>query len=149
MTRRTRKQERLLRWCLVMDTNVIISAILGAKAAQEVVNLWKAGWLQVLVTEEIVEEYLDVLWRFLPFSAVSIWEKRFRRLDQVTYIHRYLAHLQSVRDAKDNKFLDAAVAGQARYIVSRDRDLTDMKEFRQIKIVTPEQFMEIFYASRG
>jgi hypothetical protein len=38
------------------------------------------------------------------------------------------------------KFLEAAIAGQAAFVVSGDKDLTDMARFRDVEIVTPRQF---------
>lgn len=143
MTKRTWKQERQLHWRVVIDTSVMVSAAGWAAASRDVVNLWKTGYLQLLVTQEILAEYLDVLSRFLSFTQTAVWEGWFLRPELVTRIHSDLVRLQSVRDEKDNKFLDVAVAGRARYIISRDRDLTDMKEFRQVRIVTPEEFLDI------
>ena len=45
-------------------------------------------------------------------------------------------------DPSDNKFLEAAVTGQADYIVSGDKHLRDLKEFRGIAILTPSAFLE-------
>jgi predicted nucleic acid-binding protein len=52
--------------------------------------------------------------------------------------------IQACRDPADDKFLEAAIAGQPDFFVSGDRDLTDMGEFRSSEIVTPRQFYERF-----
>ncbi|HIE29223.1 TPA: hypothetical protein EYP66_18275 [Candidatus Poribacteria bacterium] len=41
-------------------------------------------------------------------------------------------------------FLDAAYAGKAKYIISWDKDLLAIEEFRGIKIVNPGEFLEIY-----
>ena len=43
-------------------------------------------------------------------------------------------------DPKDNIFIETAVGGNVDYIVSQDNHLLKLKEFRGIKIVTPEEF---------
>lgn len=46
------------------------------------------------------------------------------------------------RDAKDNKFLELAVSGQADFIVSGDQDLLVLSPFRGIPILTPRAFLK-------
>lgn len=50
-----------------------------------------------------------------------------------------------IEDRTDNKFLEAAIAGNADYIITRDeKHILPLKEFRGIKIVTPEEFLKIY-----
>lgn len=51
------------------------------------------------------------------------------------------------RDPKDNKFFECAVAAGAGYIVSEDRDILDVGEFRGVKTVTAEEFVAILTAT--
>ena len=44
------------------------------------------------------------------------------------------------RDPSDNKFLECAVAGKARVIISGDKDLLSLGRHRQIQIQSPAQF---------
>ena len=46
-------------------------------------------------------------------------------------------------DSDDNKFIEAALEGNADYIISQDRHLLDIKEFEGIKMVTPKEFLRI------
>ena len=46
-------------------------------------------------------------------------------------------------DPKDDIFIEAAVAGSADFIVSQDKEVLKLKEFRGIKIITPEEFNKI------
>jgi predicted nucleic acid-binding protein len=45
------------------------------------------------------------------------------------------------RDPSDNKFLECAVAGKARVIISGDKDLLSLGRYRQVRIQTPAQFL--------
>ena len=45
------------------------------------------------------------------------------------------------RDPHDTKFLACAVEGRAHYLVSSDRDLLDMRHYRDVAIVNPGQFL--------
>ena len=46
-------------------------------------------------------------------------------------------------DPDDNKFIEAALEGKADYIVSQDKHLLDVKVFRDVKIATPKEFLEM------
>jgi len=48
------------------------------------------------------------------------------------------------RDAKDNKFLELAVNGDAQFIITGDQDLLVLNPFRGIKIITPEILVSEF-----
>ncbi|MDR3557430.1 MAG: hypothetical protein P4L55_21955 [Syntrophobacteraceae bacterium] len=46
-------------------------------------------------------------------------------------------------DPSDNIYLACALEGQADFIISGDHHLTDLVEFRDIRIVNPAAFLEI------
>jgi putative PIN family toxin of toxin-antitoxin system len=48
------------------------------------------------------------------------------------------------RDPKDNKFLELAVSGEADFIVSGDQDLLVLNPFRNIEIITANDFLTRF-----
>ncbi len=49
--------------------------------------------------------------------------------------------VQECRDPKDDKILELALNGGAKYIVSGDKDLLVLNPFRDVKIVTVEEFL--------
>ena len=58
-----------------------------------------------------------------------------------------LTIIQVCRDPKDNRVLEAALAGNVDYIVSGDKDLVDLGVFEGIPVVRAAGFTEIFGAS--
>jgi hypothetical protein len=46
-----------------------------------------------------------------------------------------------ISDPKDNIFLECAVESKAKFIVSGDNHLLELKEYRDIKIVTAKTFI--------
>lgn len=54
----------------------------------------------------------------------------------VTIVHP-LEKVNVVRDSDDNKIIECALEAKAEVILSFDKDLLDMKEYRYIKIVHP------------
>jgi hypothetical protein len=126
---------------VVIDTNVFVSAVLGGKLAS-VLGAWQAGRFTLVVSVEVVREYLEVLRRpkfDLPADVVdSIAGYLFHRAEFVTPVER----LSVVEvDPKDDRFLEAAVAGQATLIVSGDNHLLALRAFRHIPIISAREFL--------
>ena len=46
-------------------------------------------------------------------------------------------------DPDDNKFIEAAIAGRADYLISQDKHLLRLKNHENVKILMPEEFLEI------
>ena len=46
-------------------------------------------------------------------------------------------------DPSDNKFVEAAIAGKAEYIITQDKNILKVKEYMGIKMVTPKEFLEL------
>ena len=53
--------------------------------------------------------------------------------------------ISECRDAKDNMILEAAVYGNANFIISGDEDLLTLNPYRWISIVSPVAFIKHFY----
>jgi len=50
-------------------------------------------------------------------------------------------------DTTDNKFVEAAITGNTNYIVSGDKHLLDLKEYKSIPIITAREFIDILEVS--
>lgn len=136
---------------IVIDTNVIISAARTPKpsAARDVVSLWKRGFLQLVLSDAIIREYLLVLSRFdLTENQMKAWARWFVHPSKTVYLVEP-RQVKESRDPKDDPFLGAASTGGADWIISRDEDLLVLREFEGIPILTPAQFMEQRRAETG
>lgn len=71
-------------------------------------------------------------------------EDTMEMLDEFCEVVSTVESLQVIKDdPDDDRVLECAVAGQADYIVSGDRHLRNLGEFRGIRIVTIRQFMDL------
>jgi predicted nucleic acid-binding protein len=57
--------------------------------------------------------------------------------------------VRACRDAKDDKFLELAVNGEAQFIVTGDADLLGLHPFRGVQILTPAAFLAERQAAGG
>ncbi|GAB2177581.1 putative toxin-antitoxin system toxin component, PIN family [Dongia sp. agr-C8] len=129
---------------IVIDTNTYVSRLLdpGSVPAQAVDRAFNDG--TVLLSDATLEELADVLDRPKFDAYLSLEERRtFIRLvgsaAKIIPIHR---HFQVCRDAKDDKFLDLAVNGEASVIITGDQDLLALDPFHGVAIITPAAYLK-------
>ena len=128
---------------VVLDTNVLVSALLFSGISSKLVSLWQKGLITPLLSRQVLDEYL----RVLSYPKFQLSEEEIKELIQeeilpyaeVVKPKRRLRVVQ--RDPSDNKFLECAVAGKARFIISGDKDLLSLGHYRQIRIQSPAQFL--------
>ena len=136
---------------VVLDTNVLVSAVLapGSPPAQ-LLQAWRDGAFQLVVSGDLLVEIRDVLNR-PRIAERSGWSEE----DVATLVGALLAsaafvepteRVSVVSDDDDNRVLEAALTGEADYVVSGDRALLNLGNFEGIEIVTPARLAAILAA---
>ena len=129
----------------VFDTNVLISALLFAqgKPGRALRHALRQG--TVLVSLPVLEELSEVLQRkrFDRYVTPEEREEFLRALVREAQLIVPEEAFQVCRDPKDDMLLDLAVSGRARYLVTGDEDLLVLNPFREVAIVTADQFLAI------
>ena len=145
---------------VIFDCSLFVQAFLNsASAANRCLESVRRGQAQLFVSQATLTELKEVLSRprilnLLPHASPQQTD---------TFLEDIVAHATNLpavtekfrfeRDPKDAPYLNLAIAAEADYLVTRDRDLLDLmtgysaesKEFRQrfrkIKIIKPEDFI--------
>jgi len=130
---------------VVVDTNVFISSLLNTEGnPRKVVDLWRYEKITLCVSQEILAEYFAVLSRFGVSREPE--GKQLLQLFQNRYNQVFLTFTPAIsairEDPADNKFIECAVAAGAKYIVSGDRHLLNLKAFKGIRILPPTEFLK-------
>lgn len=124
----------------VFDTNVIISALLfeNSKPAQAFLN----G--EVLLSLDLLEELNEVLGRkkFNKYVTNEEREEFLEALIERAVLIEIVENVQECRDPKDDKVLELALNGEAQYIITGDRDLLILNPFRNVRVITVEDFLK-------
>ena len=144
---------RKLRTRVVLDTNVLVRnarANSDLSPNRQIIRLWLIKkQIQLIVSSELVVEYLEILKDVLGLTPVTLqkWSIRFESDPRTTTAQLGRRYTES-RDPDDNLLLATALAGKADYLVTNDRDLLDLPSaFRRtlpFAIVTPLQFLQEF-----
>lgn len=101
--------------------------------------------VELILSEEIIEELKEILRREEKFNVTShdisaIIKILLTSAKVVTPQHRLRL---ITKDKKDNKILECGIAGKVDYIVTGDKHLLQIKEYKGVKIVTPREIVEM------
>ena len=125
------------------DTNVIVSAVLLAASVPRRAFDKALDEGKILISVPTLLELSEVLSR-KKLNAYLLEEERMRFLVALlreTELVEITETVTDCRDAKDNKFLELALSGNADYVVSGDEDLLVLNPFRGIPILTAREFL--------
>jgi hypothetical protein len=136
----------------VLDTNVLVSAILSPKGIPaELVRAFQRGAFQLVLSPSILDEVRRVFhapeirpfWR-LPDDEIL---RLLRDLERSAVLVPGTTPVSLPRDPDDEKFLAAALEAAATYIVTGDEDLRTLEAYQAIMIVSPSDFLRILERS--
>ena len=128
---------------VVIDTNVFISSFFGGNPRQ-IIDLWKNGDVLLCLSPDIVDEYVEVLHRLSLGETGEMQEllKLFAKGYHIVFTHATPEISVVSEDPDDDKFIECAVALDAKYIISGDKALLAVKNYMGIRILSPREFHE-------
>ena len=128
---------------VVLDTNVLISGIAyPGSVPGRIVNVWRAGGLDVVLSRYILDETARVLprlkrVRLKPDEVRDLVDSLMFLADVVEPAPGWDAEL---RDAADQPVLGTLIASGAAYLITGDKDLLALSG--KYPVVTPAEFWE-------
>lgn len=130
---------------IVIDTSVLISALLKPHSVPAQALEYARTHFKIAVSTETLTELTKVLSRdyLARYRTVDERETFLVLYSELSEIIAITEHVTDCRDPKDNKFLDLALAANARILVSSDSDLLVLHPYRDIQILMPTAFLQI------
>lgn len=128
----------------VLDTNVLISGIFWTGAPFRILKAWQDRWFTLAISPPILEEYRRVLAEMTRKRPVPVLP----RILELIELHAEMVQPTSLAvrvcsDPDDDKFLEAALAADAGYVVSGDAALLRVRIYQGVEIVRPARFLTI------
>ncbi len=128
---------------VTFDTNILVSGFTRTegRASQAMVNITLRND-DLFISQQIIDELLGVLqnkfnWSATASASVKGWIARNCQMVTPTETLSILA------DEPDNRILECAIAANADLIVTGDRQMLTLGNFRQIRIVSLADYLEI------
>ncbi len=129
---------------VVLDTNVLVSGTFWSGPSSQIIKLAEQGKITLIVSREILQEYDEIIHSEEIRQKVRHHAERAQAALKLVQLGMFIDPKERIRvvkdDPDDDKFLEASIAGNAKYLINNDKaHRLPLKEFRGIKI-TPEQF---------
>ncbi len=130
---------------VVLDTNIIISALIAKEGASaKVFEMLILGEIENYTSSEIISELKEVLERR------EITKRTTSKARQFIFKHYLNNSIQIapkmkvhvVEHESDNKFIEVCLEAKAEYVITGDSHLIDLKEFKGIRIIRAKDFLE-------
>jgi len=129
---------------IVLDTNVLISALLFGGNPREILDRVIRGEVILCLSEPILTELGNVLQRSKLGFPHTIVNQIVTELSAISELVLPEERIQEIKvDEADNYILECAVEAHADYIVSGDSHLLELKKCRSIQVVSPQQFLAL------
>jgi putative PIN family toxin of toxin-antitoxin system len=133
---------------IVIDTNVLVAGLLSPFGPYgEMVRMVSSGGLTLCLDARILSEYSEVLnrprFRFEKEKVIAL-------LDHIEYRGRIVASSplpHSLPDPDDTPFLEVALSGDAKYLVTGNQAHFPPERCRGVKVLSPSDFLK-HYAKR-
>lgn len=128
----------------VIDTNVFVSGIFWKGPPNAILTAWQRHEFQMVLSAPILDEYFRVLQILnAKKTLVNIEELMEIVSANSTVVEPSQFTKQICSDPNDDKFLEAAISGNAQHVVSGDKALLAVKELGRVAVVPPKQFLDI------
>lgn len=141
--------KRPLRPRVVLDTNILISALaLVSESSDQIIDLARKAEIELFISKPILLEFKRVLMEKFRYSETEANERLslIIKISTVVYPRERFSAIND--DESDNRILECAYAAKANFIISGDKHLKNLKEFKSIKILPPSDFVRNYFSNR-
>ena len=130
---------------VTVDTNFLISATQwDYSVAHKLLKKLILSDAEIVTTQDILDETAEVLERDFEYNKnevkniigkILLFAKQIKPKQKIDVIKD---------DPDDNKIIACAIESSSEYVITYDKHLLKLKEYKGIKIITPEEFNKIY-----
>jgi len=127
---------------VVLDTNVLLVSVSDRSPYHWIYLGLIQGKYELCVTTEILFEYAEKIEEHMGSEVSESVLGTLENLFNVYLITSYYKFDLIKKDTDDNKFVDCAIASNANFIVSEDKDFSVLKkiEFPKVQVLSIKEF---------
>jgi putative PIN family toxin of toxin-antitoxin system len=133
---------------VVIDTNVLVSAIIGRGKPRRLLRQVLRN-RSAVSSREMIAELADVLPRerfSLTAKQIGRFLSIYARRSEIVDLNRRIEAVNE--DPDDNIMLGTAVNGRAAFIITGDKHLLALKEFEDVRIITVDAALRVLFAKK-
>jgi putative PIN family toxin of toxin-antitoxin system len=128
---------------VILDTNVFISGIFFSGPPYRILEAWRNGKIQLVMSQEILDEYR----RVGESLAEQFPNIELQPMLELITINAELFSVQNLpepvcRDPDDDKFLACVLTSKCKVIISGDKNLLKVSGFHGIRVIRPRDFVD-------
>ncbi len=131
----------------VLDTNVLVSALLFGGRLEGLRRAWRAGRLRLVLSRETADELLRVMaypkFRLTRVEITSLFDTELLPFADVVELPASKRRQRWSRDPEDDKFIRCAQVGKCVRLVTGDDDLLSLKRVGKVAILSPAEFLGV------
>ena len=128
---------------VVFDTNIFISALAipGSLAEKAMLKIIEGGDILV-ISKDIINEVLSVLSSKFSrdkegLSHVAV------TLSELAELVKPAKRVKIFKDEPDNRILECAIYGEADLLVTGDKKILQLREYKGVKIISLKGYLEL------
>lgn len=131
----------------VVDTNVVLSGFLSHKGhPSKIIDAWARKVFVPIISPPLKKEYLAVLkYDRIQIHLGSRLKETFKILRSLLKIAEMVHPKVTIplfKDPYDDILIEAAISGEADFIVSGDKGVLEIRQYKTVKILTALEFIE-------
>lgn len=127
---------------VILDANVFISGVFFTGPPYQILDAWRHGHLQLIISADILDEYQQV---------VKTLAKDYPQVDPAPIMALLAVEAEMIsppklpervcHDPEDDKFLACALAAKTGVVVSGDKHLLRVNGYQGIEVIRPREFV--------
>ena len=134
---------------IVLDTNVFVSAVFFGGVPGRILEAWRDGRLQSVLSAAILDEYQRVGQVLsAQYAGVDLEPILALLTVEAEIVEAPTLSAPVSADPDDDKFFACASAAGAAVIVSGDKHLLDQDAWRGVRVLRPRQFVDEFLSDK-
>ncbi len=131
----------------VLDTNVLLSALLFGGRLEGLHRAWRAGRLRLVLSRETADELLRVMaypkFRLTRADITFLLDTELLPFADVVELPASKSKQSWSRDPDDDKFIRCAQAAKCVRLITGDDDLLSLKRVGKVAILSPAEFLRV------
>ena len=129
---------------VILDTNVLLVSLLKTSKYRPIFDGLLAHTYELVLSNDILQEYLEIIEQKTTPQIARNLSELLISLENVDKIDVYFKWGLIHADPDDNKFVDCAIAGNVRFVVSNDKHFKILKtiDFPAVEVISADQFLK-------